>query len=335
MNMKVSDIRPDDVMAGQRAAMQADVDWLAARKASFVPVACPACGSDDAAALYEKHAMQQRRCCRCETQYVSPRPPAEMLGAFYAQSENYRYWAKYIFPKSVEARRGQLFRPRAQMVGKLLSAREAAGGTLVEVGAAHGLFCDEARKLGLFSRIVAIEPTPDLADACRKLGLETIEAPYEDVALNEGADVVACFEVLEHLFDPAAFLKWAHRILRPDGILFLTCPNSAGFETLVLKEKSDTVDHEHLNLFTPQSLKMLAEACGYADVSVTTPGRLDVEIVQQKIAGGELPREALDPVLQRLLACSDPRIAAAMQDLLANAGLSSHMCLTAQRPAAS
>lgn len=333
--MRVNDIRPDDLMQGQRAAVQADIDWLAARKNGFVNVACPACGRDDAEWLYEKYAMQHRRCRRCGTQYVNPRPPAEVLGAFYVQSANYQYWAKHIFPQSVDARRERIFRPRAELIGRLVAEYGLGKGTLVEVGAAYGLFCDEVRKLGIFSRIVAIEPTPDLAASCRALGLETIEAPYEEVAFKHNADVVANFEVLEHLFDPATFLKWAFGLLRPGGILFLTCPSIAGFETLVLKEHSDTVDHEHLNLFNPQSLALLAESCGFADVEVTTPGRLDVEMVQQKIADGVISAEAVDPVLRSLLARPEADIAVRLQNLLSDAALSSHMCLTAQRPAGS
>ena len=158
---------------------------------------------------------------------------------------------------------------------------------------------------------------------------------YEKVQLSAGVDAIANFEVLEHLFDPAAFLKWAFGLLQPGGILFLTCPNIAGFETLILKERSETVDHEHLNLFNPQSLARLAERCGYVGIAVTTPGRLDVEIVQQKIADGVIPSEAVDAVLRRLLARPEPDIGARFQNLLSNSGLSSHMCMMAQRPTAS
>ena len=232
--MKVADIRPDDVMVGQRSAMQADIDWLAARRSNFVHAPCPACGTDAADLLYEKYAMSHRRCVRCRTQYVSPRPPAEILGAFYAQSENYSYWAKYIFPQSREARRAQLFRPRAEMLAQVVAARGRNAGVLVEVGAAHGLFCEEMRKLGLFSRLIAIEPTPDLAETCRQLGLETIETPFEQVKLDATADAVVSFEVIEHLFDPGAFLRWCRSLLCPGGILFLTCPNIEGFDTTLL-----------------------------------------------------------------------------------------------------
>ena len=37
----------------------------------------------------------------------------------------------------------------------------------------------------------------------------------------------------------------------------MTCPNIGGFETTVLGKESDTVDHEHLNLFNTTSIKTI------------------------------------------------------------------------------
>ena len=153
--MQGDEIRPREVMAGQAEAVQADVDWLAARRDAFVVVACPACGGDQATPLYEKLEMQHNLCRTCGTQYVNPRPPAELLGEFYAQSDNYKYWAKYIFPKSREARREKLFRPRAEILAEIAARKGVNGGVFVEVGAAHGVFCDEVRKLEIFRKIVA------------------------------------------------------------------------------------------------------------------------------------------------------------------------------------
>jgi SAM-dependent methyltransferase len=324
--MTVAEIRPDDLMAGQKEALRADIEWLAARRSEFVQVACPACGDSEADALYEKYTMQHRHCRRCETQYISPRPTAQILGAFYAQSLNYQYWAKYIFPRSREARRERIFQPRAAFVKEFMVGKKRDGGTLIEVGAAHGLFCDEVRKTGLFRRIIAIEPTPNMAAECRVLGFETIEAPIEKVTLPATADVIASFEVIEHLFDPRSFLAWCHQALRPGGLLLLTCPNIGGFETLILGRDSDTVDHEHLNLFTPDSLTVLIGQAGFSDVTVTTPGELDVEIVRRTLDGNATRAGDLPPVLLKLLRQADGR---ALQGVLKDACLSSNMRLTA------
>jgi hypothetical protein len=329
--MKVSEIRPDGLMAGQEAAMQEDIDWLAARKEAFVEVACPACGASAGRLLYEKYGMRHQLCTACATQYVSPRPTAETLGAFYAESVNYRYWAKEIFPASREKRRAGIFQPRAAIVAELVRRHGIAGGVLVEVGAAHGLFCDEIRKLDLFTRLIAIEPTPDMANECRALGFETIEAPWERVRLDQPAQVMAAFEVIEHLFDPGAFLRWCHANLLADGHVLFTCPNIAGFETMLLGKASGAVDHEHINLFTPDSLCRLINASGFQVIERSTPGELDVDLVRRALEAGDLNEDSLGPVVSRLVRHSDRDVATRLQDLLKRAGLSSNMMVLARK----
>jgi len=326
--LKVGDIRPDSAMAGQEAALDADIAWLAARRDRFVAVACPACGGTDGIELYEKFSMTHRRCAACHTQFVSPRPDAGLLSEFYVQSRNYAYWAEHVFPASKEARRERIFRPRAELAADIVRSAGIASPVLLEVGAAYGLFCDEAAKTGVFARIIAVEPTPDLAEICRQSGLDVIEAGYADADPGTSADLVAAFEVIEHLFDPGGFLRWCHDRLNPGGYILLTCPNIAGFETMLLGRSSNAVDHEHLNMFTPASLAGLAARVGFVECDVSTPGELDVEIVRRALEDGTLPRPSQDPVLLRLIEEGEDAL---LQAAVRSAGLSSNMRLTARK----
>ena len=99
----------------------------------------------------------------------------------------------------------------------------------------------------------------------------------------------------------------------------------------MLGRESDFVDHEHLNLMTPSSLRLLAERCGFVNVKVTTPGRFDVEMVQTALARDTAVGNNVHPVIRRLATHPDPEITQRLQAVLADAGLSSHMCLVAER----
>jgi SAM-dependent methyltransferase len=331
--MKVADIKPDVLRAGQREAMQRDIEWLAQRRARFEDVTCPACDSGRRESLYVKYGMPQVRCVDCGTQYACPRPTADLLAEFYRRSANYAYWAKYMFPASAEARRANIFQPRAELAADFARRRNIADGTIIEVGAAYGLFCEELAKLGTYRRIIGIEPTPDLAAECRARGFEVIEAPYEQVKLDEPADVIAAFEVIEHLHRPEAFLHWVLATLRPGGYVLLTCPNCHGFDTLLLGENADAIDHEHLNLFHPGSIRLLAERVGFTEIAVETPGRLDVDIVRRAFERSQIGRETLGPFLTAVLEAEDPAVGEKLQCFLQSAGFSSNMMLTARRPA--
>ena len=86
-----------------------------------------------------------------------------------------------------------------------------------------------------------------------------IEAPVERAALNAGVDIITSFEVIEHLFSPRAFVERCSAVLRPGGLIMLTCPNVRGFDVELLGEASATVDAEHLNYLHPASLGALLE----------------------------------------------------------------------------
>jgi hypothetical protein len=83
--------------------------------------------------------------------------------------------------------------------------------------------------------------------------------------------VLAFFEVIEHIFDPAAFLKVGARLLRRGGLLVLTCPNGNGFDTQVLGAESVAVDTEHVNLFNPGRCRCLLDRLGFDVLEAATP----------------------------------------------------------------
>jgi 2-polyprenyl-3-methyl-5-hydroxy-6-metoxy-1,4-benzoquinol methylase len=69
--------------------------------------------------------------------------------------------------------------------------------------------------------------------------------------------------VIEHLFSPREFLQAVRNLLVPGGMVVLTCPNGRGFDIQTLGPVSESVDHEHLNYFSPQSLTQLLVSCGF------------------------------------------------------------------------
>lgn len=284
--MKEEDIRPAALMADKRQALQWDIDFLLSSRASWVEVNCPACGSVSRHQYGKKNGFVYAECEECFTVYTNPRPPIETLHQFYEQSKNYDFWNKHIFPKTEEVRRNSIFKPRAARVANFLRGKMPPGGTLIEVGAAFGWFCEEIRSYGIFNRVIAVEPTPGLAETCRKKGIETIDLPIESVCLDQLVDVIASFEVIEHLFSPKDFIIQCSRLLKSRGLLVLTCPNVKGFDVGTLGVRSATFDHEHMNYFNPMSLTRLLEDQGFEVVSIETPGRLDADIVKKSVAEG-------------------------------------------------
>lgn len=330
--LREADIRPDELRAGQEAAFAEDIRRLMARRNEFIRVGCPACDNDDATPRFRKFDMHFVECRRCRTIYANPRPTPALLAEYYTTSQNYAYFSRHIFPASEEHRRTGILRPRVRRLRTLLERHGGAHRTLLEVGAGFGTFQQELRDAGLFERVIAVEPTPDLAETCRRRGLEVIEAPIEQVSHETlRVDVVAAFEVLEHLFDPRAFVTGCARFLNPGGMLILTCPNGRGFDIELLGPISESVDVEHLNLLNPPALQVLLESCGLEALEITTPGQLDAELVRKQTLIGRFDLRN-QPFLRRVLLDEWEQVGPAFQEFLAAAGLSSHMWAAARRP---
>ncbi len=330
--MQENDIRPEVLRRGQAEAYARDLVKLQRRLPEFVRVNCPACDADRATAAFQKYDFQFQRCGRCQTIYMSPRPTPEIMGAYYGNSENYQYWAERIFPASEAARREKIHRPMLEYIVAACVQHSVPRELLLEVGPGFGTFAALALHARAFRRIVAIERTPQMAQACRERGVEVIEQAVEDVSLAATglANVVVSFEVIEHLFEPRGYIERCAALLSSGGLLVLTCPNGMGFDIATLGPKSSAVDSEHVNLFNPGSLSALLERSGFEVLEATTPGRLDAEFVRASVLAGETDIAA-DPLLRRVLLEEWDSLGAPFQQFLAARSLSSHMRILARR----
>jgi len=324
-------IRPATLMEQKRGCVDRDRRFLLDRRDRFVRVACPACDGHRLAPAFEKDGFAYERCRDCDTVLMNPRADEALMHEFYAGSANYTFWNQYVFPSTEEARRNEILRPRAERLRAICQRQGLSGGTALEVGAGFGTFCEELQRLGLFEKVLAVEPTPDLARTCREKGIATLEAPVERCDLPEASlALVAAFEVFEHLFSPPAFVASAARLLRSGGLLVLSCPNIHGFDIATLGTLSNSIDHEHVNYFHPGSIRRLLERFGLRVVEVLTPGKLDADLVRTAAAVGRIDLSD-QPFLRRILCDEWDRLGEPFQAFLADHNLSSHMWAVAQR----
>ena len=326
-----SELCPDALLAGQEAAFARDVERLQQQRDRFVEVVCPACDNSDTEPAFEKLGFAYVTCRTCGTLFMSPRPSEPVMAAYYAGSENYRYWAKRIFPASEATRRRKLHEPWLARVLDYARRHGISTGRLVEAGGGFGTFAAVARASERFDEVVVVEPTPEMAAACRARGVTVVQRRFEEVDDEVApAEVLVGFEVIEHIFQPKRFVAQCHRLLRGGGLLVLSCPNGEGFDIRMLGPASLAVDPEHVNLFNPRSLRRLVESHGFEVLEISTPGRLDVEFVHRAIRDGVVPAPH-DPFLRRVLVDEYEHLSDPFQRFLADNGLSSHMWMAARK----
>lgn len=323
-------IRPTNLM--KKWSKLHEKDWLQLSKGKLIITTCPACNSRKFELKFSKLNFNFVECKHCHTLFVNPRPNEQTLANYYSSSKTVAFWDK-IYKETKEVRKKWIFESRINLVKKILRNYGLNHcNTLVEVGPGHGWFCELAKKHAIAKRIIAIEPSPTSASACRKIqGIEVIESTIEKSTDNLVSDVITSFEIVCLLFSPKSFLESCYKGLKSGGILIISLTNYFGFDIQILQADSDIMVPNILNFFNPHSIKLLLEKVGFKKVQVITPGLLDVKIVLNKIKSGEIMGKNHPPFFKLLLENEMEKFIDDFQMILQKHNLSSHMVVSAQK----
>lgn len=326
--MKESDIRNKETFNRYLELVRRETGLYFKDKKDFKIVPCVSCGSEKFEVQFEKTNFTYVLCADCGTLYANPRPLHKDLLKFYKDSKSTVFWVNEFFLPTLESRREKIFRPRAEFVARKLWVPGMR--VLGDIGAGFGLFLEETKKILPEITAVAIEPSSEMARICRDKGFETIEKAIEDVnGMEEKFDILTSFELLEHLFQPRALLRKAYGMLKPRGLFLLTSLNCEGFDIQLLWERSKNIyPPHHINFFNPRSIKKSLEDNGFCVKEISTPGKLDWNIVENAIHDGAGSQERF---WRNFAINTSDKAKEELQSFLAKNNLSSHMMVLAGR----
>jgi 2-polyprenyl-6-hydroxyphenyl methylase/3-demethylubiquinone-9 3-methyltransferase len=159
-------------------------------------------------------------------------------------------------------------------------ARPFAGLSVLDVGCGGGLICEPLARLG--AHVTGLDPAPENIAAARAhaagqgLAVEYRAGRVEELAAEGLAfDALVCFEVVEHVPDPAAFLKACAALLRPGAPILLSTINRTVKSYLLAIVAAEYVlrwlpvgTHRWDRFVTPQELAGHCAAAGLAPGNV-------------------------------------------------------------------
>jgi 2-polyprenyl-6-hydroxyphenyl methylase / 3-demethylubiquinone-9 3-methyltransferase len=148
--------------------------------------------------------------------------------------------------------------------------RPLEGKSALDVGCGAGLLTEPLARMG--AKVTGVDPSPELIAAARDHAVgQGLEIDYRaaDVMDVEGPfDLVTSLEVVEHVADPAAFVKALAKRLAPGGLMILSTPNQTSWSkllTITVAEGFGRIPkgtHDYDKFILPDRMKLLLSDAG-------------------------------------------------------------------------
>jgi SAM-dependent methyltransferase len=206
--------------------------------------------------------FQVIECGACKLIRLFPWPDPSELRYYYP--ENYWYVAEQdAVSRLEEMYRRLVLRDHVRFVASALESC-AEKGPVLDVGCGGGLFLRMLAERGW--PVLGLDFSLDAAAvAWRSNGVPVICGTLSRPPLPGASCAgITMFHVLEHLYDPVAYLEAARELLMPDGRLVVQVPNAACWQCLLLGENWAGIDvPRHLINFRARDLEILLDRCGF------------------------------------------------------------------------
>jgi 2-polyprenyl-3-methyl-5-hydroxy-6-metoxy-1,4-benzoquinol methylase len=205
------------------------------------------------------------RCPSCELVWLEDPPPPEQVGEHYGPD----------YDRSVAAAGDS---PERWTRRVRTIAQYKNGGSLLDLGCSSGGFLQSMA--GPSWKLDGIEMSESVArSAGAASGAQVFAGDILDASFAPASfDVVTCFHVFEHLYEPQAVLQKVAEWLKPGGIFYVNVPNIDSAGARIFRSYWYALElPRHLFHFSPVSLGSVARAAGLETVSLTTERELFFE----------------------------------------------------------
>lgn len=239
---------------------------------------CPLCGADNRTrpqSRYSKGEWLIKECPRCSFVYLENPPPYSDLEEnfawekTYAREVDYRrkrspllYW---ISSKNKKFKGKYLKRNKLRDLLKSFNVR----GKVLEVGCGCGQFLKDLEDGCVpFGIEISKQLAKTAGKAVSNRGGTVINASSLEglASFDDGSfDCVIMSAYLEHEIQPKEVLKESGRVLRPRGRLIIKVPNYNSINRVIRDRNWCGFRYpDHVNYFTPKSLKEVLKGAGFS-----------------------------------------------------------------------
>jgi SAM-dependent methyltransferase len=241
------------------------------------------------------------RCGRCQLEQMFPVPAPAWLKRLYESHYNFGGEKETLYTNLREWFCSSfLYRLWIRLDGDLSFHGHKGTGRLIDIG------CNEGRGLKIYARngfqVEGCELSETAAAVARARGFTVHTRPIGDLPFSAPYDVAVLSNVLEHVPDPRQMLLDVHRILSPNGQLWISCPNNQSWlRKMFGRHWINWHVPFHISQFSPQTLRRLLEKTGFTGIEIrqVTPALwVAMSLIAWMFAKeGQPTRELRNPVI--------------------------------------
>jgi len=224
---------------------------------------CPLCGASEQKQVYRTDRLDYVACARCGLVFLRARPSDTELATFYES----QFQDKRRNLTSVEGAVARLkdkgsYEEKKEYIPYLAPYLKSAMRCL-EIGGGWGTLGKVVQD-AFGCTVDEVEPSRLAAEVARQhYGLTVFPVDISTFVEGEGRgktyDMAILVHVFEHLTDPNAFLENVKRVLKKDGLLFLSLP-----DVLNPDGPSERFFHvEHCFYFSPKTMELMLAKHGF------------------------------------------------------------------------
>ena len=210
------------------------------------------------------------RCISCGCIFQHPFPDRDTLAGFYPQqywwgeeSKNADRWDR-LFQKLEKAYREFVVADHVRFLERFGRSHAPEGGKLLDIGCGSGTFLHVAQSRGFTPHGMDSSPQAvKVAHSQYSFDVRRGEIG-EGIWAEQRFDFITMFHVLEHLTDPRMGLKYAGKLLQPNGMLIIQVPNVGSIQARVFGRSWYGLDvPRHVINYSPRALGILLQDMGF------------------------------------------------------------------------
>ena len=225
--------------------------------------ACPLCGADSPQATpYTDQGFAVVRCAACRSWYLSPRLPEAVMAEAYRSGA---YFGGEGAGYDDYGEQEQSLRATFRRLADHLARQGVASGRLLEIGCGYGYFLEEAAPY--FSKRYGTEFSPPAAARARQAADHVWEGGIDAVPEGQRFDCIVALHVIEHVYDPKAFMAKVRQHLAPGAHCVLAAPDMNGFWRKLMGRRWPSFKYpEHVVFYDADSLRNLMAEAGLSGI---------------------------------------------------------------------